>query len=121
MPLLVHAVIGTLGVHGEAIQLPREPRGKVTDVDHLLHFALALGTDLSHFQGHERAQLPLFLAQAIAQLTNYLTAFGGGQLAPFQERGVRAANDRVVIVLGDLSHFGDQSAIGRAMNLQQVP
>jgi hypothetical protein len=53
MPLLVHPVSWTLGMHGQTIQLPGKPDGKITDIDHLLNFSMALSPDLSHFQGNQ--------------------------------------------------------------------
>ena len=53
MPLLVHAVAGTLGVHGVAIQHARLADGEIGDVDHLLHFAIALGLALAHLQRNQ--------------------------------------------------------------------
>ena len=46
----------TLGSDGETVQLAREADGEVADVDHLLHFAEALGDDLPDLERHQRAQ-----------------------------------------------------------------
>ncbi len=64
MPLLVHAMAGPLAVHGEAVELAREADGEIGDVDHLLHFAQALGQDLAHFERDQRAQI-LLCARAV--------------------------------------------------------
>ena len=63
MPLLVHAVAGALGMHGQAVQLARQADGEFADVDHLLHFAVALGLDLAHLQRDQRAERVLVRAQ----------------------------------------------------------
>jgi hypothetical protein len=41
MPLLHHAVRGTLTSNGQAIELARETDGEIADINHLLHFAAA--------------------------------------------------------------------------------
>ena len=47
VPLLHHPVLRALGGDGQAVELAREADGEVADVDHLLHFAFALGEDLA--------------------------------------------------------------------------
>ena len=56
MPGLGHAMARTLGGDGETVQLAREADGEVADVDHLLHFAEALGDDLADLERHQRPQ-----------------------------------------------------------------
>ena len=58
MPGLGHAMAGALGGDGEAVQLPRQADGEIADVDHLLHFAEALGDDLADLKRDQRAQAP---------------------------------------------------------------
>jgi hypothetical protein len=60
-------VARALGGNGQAIKLPAQPDGKIADVDHLLHFAQALGHDLAGLQRHQRAQIILGRAQLLAQ------------------------------------------------------
>ena len=67
MPLLVHPVPRPLGVHGEAVELAREPDAEVADVDHLLDFALSLGADLSHLEGDQVPEGLLELAQGVTK------------------------------------------------------
>ena len=47
MPCLHHAMAGSLGGDGEAVELARQADGVVANVDHLLHFAARLGDDLA--------------------------------------------------------------------------
>ena len=63
-----------LAVHGQAVELARQADREVGDVDHLLHFALALGEDLADFEGDQAAQLVLVLAQLVADLADDLAA-----------------------------------------------
>jgi hypothetical protein len=86
--LLVHAVAGTLGVHGQAVQLARQADREVADVDHLLHFAVALGLDLAHLQRDQRAQRVLVLAQRVGAQADRFAALGRGHVAPHLERGL---------------------------------
>ena len=66
MPLLVHAVLRALGVHGEAVEHARLADGEIGDVDHLLHFAQAFGLDLAVFERDQRAEVFLGGAQCVA-------------------------------------------------------
>ena len=91
MPLLVHAVLHPLGVHGAAVEHARLAHGEVGDVDHLLHFAVALRLDLAHLQGHQAAQGILVLAQLLAHQAHGFAALRGRHFAPELE-GCRAAS-----------------------------
>ena len=82
MPLLVHAVTGTLGMHGQAIQLSGEPYGKITDVNHLLHFSQTFLVGFTHFVRHQLAQVSLHFAKGIADLTNDLSTLGSRHQPP---------------------------------------
>ena len=50
MPLLHHAVPRPLRGDRQAVELARQADREVADVDHLLHFAVALGADLAHLE-----------------------------------------------------------------------
>src|SRR5690606_42112262 len=68
MPLLIHPVLGTFRMHGQAIQLTGEPHGKIADVDHFLHLSPSFLQALSHFERNQCAE-PFFL---LAELIPYL-------------------------------------------------
>ena len=99
MPLLVHAVAGALGVHGQAVQLARQADGEVADVDHLLHFAVAFGLGLAHLQRDQRTQRVLVRAQRVGAQADRLAAARRRRRAPDLERGLRALDDGVVVGL----------------------
>ena len=85
MPGLGHAVAGALGGDGEAVQLPRQADGEIADVDHLLHFAEALGDDLADLEGHERAQGFLRGAQFLAEQAHEFAPPRRRNVAPGEE------------------------------------
>ena len=74
MPGFHHAVVGALGGDGQAVELARQADGEIADVDHLLHFAEALGRDLAGFERHEAAEIVLGGAQLLADQTHELAA-----------------------------------------------
>ena len=78
MPLLVHAMRRTFGVHRVAVQHARLAHGEVGDVDHLLHFAVALGLDLARLQRDQRTERVLVLAQRVADRRTASPRFGAG-------------------------------------------
>src|SRR5947208_2053279 len=57
MPLLIHAVVRSLAVHAQSVQLPRLTDCEITDVNHLLHFAHSLLQTFSHLVTHEHTEL----------------------------------------------------------------
>ena len=63
---------GAFRVHAQAVQHARLPDGEVADVDHLLHFAVALGADLAHLERDQVAQRFLRFAQGVAEIANHL-------------------------------------------------
>ena len=111
MPLLAHVMILALAGHGQTVELARQSHREVADIDHLLDFAFALGADLAHFQGDERAERLLVGAQTLAEPAHDLAAKGRRHLAPLEEGAVGAVDDRVVLGLGDLVHGRDPRAV----------
>jgi hypothetical protein len=99
MPLLVHAVLRTLRVHGEAVQHARLPDGEIRDVDHLLHFAVALGLDLAVLQGHQTAESILVLRSSSPIRRTASPRFGAGTCAS-RPRPRRLPRHHVFVVLG---------------------
>ena len=85
MPLLVHPMARSFGMHGETVELARESDAEVADVDHLLDFAMALGADLSHLERNQIAERLLELAEGIPEVSDHLPALGGGDFTPGEE------------------------------------
>ena len=79
-------------MHGQAVQLAGKADGEIGHVDHLLHFALAFGEDLTHFESDERAEVGFRTAQLVAQFAHDFAALRRGNHTPFEERrgGARA-------------------------------
>ena len=82
MPLLIHAMAGPLAVHRQSVQLPRQTNGEVGDVDHLLHFAFALGQNLTRLQRDQPAEFVLVPPQLLADLAHDESALRRRQQAP---------------------------------------
>src|ERR1700751_3483973 len=82
MPLFVHAMKSAFAVHREPVKLARQADGKVSNVNHLLHFALALGPDLSRFERDKRAEIVFVFTKLISNRTNNLPALWSGIHAP---------------------------------------
>ena len=97
MPLLVHAMARALRMHRQAVQHAALADREVGDVDHLLHFAVALGLDLAHLERDQRTERVLVLAQRFAAQANRFAALRRRRRAPGRERFLRARDDRFVI------------------------
>ena len=113
MPGLGHPMAGALRGDDQAVQLPREADGEIADVDHLLHFAQALGDDLADLEGHEGAQRLLRGAQFLAKKAHKLAPPGRRNLAPGEKGVPRALNDRRHVVRRRLPDAGDLGAVDR--------
>ena len=98
MPLLVHTVLRSLGVHGFAVQHPRLAERKVRDIDHFLDFAVAFGLDFAHLEADETAECVLVLAQGIADPAHGF-ATKRSRAAPPGPCGFRGAGDEPVVVV----------------------
>ena len=97
MPLLVHAVLGPFGVHGEAVQHARLSDREIGDIDHLLDFAVALGLDLAVFQRYQAAERIFVLAQFLAHEPHRLAALRRRHLAPRGGGGNRRGHHMLVV------------------------
>ena len=53
MPLLHHAMRGTLAGNGQTIELAGKTDREIADINHLLHFAAAFGSDLAGLYHHQ--------------------------------------------------------------------
>ncbi len=111
--LLVHAVAGALGMHGVAVQHAALAHGEIGDVDHLLHFAIAFRLALAHFQGNQRTQGVLVLAQCFAAQAHGFAAARGRRGAPDLEGFLGAGDDGLVLGLGGRADLRDRLAGGR--------
>ena len=113
MPGLGHPVAGALRGDDEAVQLPRQADGEIADVDHLLHFAQALGHDLADLEGHERAESLLRSAQFLAEKAHELAPAGRRNLAPGEKGVPGAIDDRRHVVSRRLPDAGDLGPVDR--------
>ena len=80
-----------------AVQHARLADREVGDVDHLLHFAVALGLDLAHLERDEAAELRLVLAQFLAHQPHGFAALRRGHPPPL--RGDHARRSHHLLVL----------------------
>ena len=87
MPLLVHAVPRPFRVHGQTVQHARLADGKVGDIDHLLHFAIAFRFDLAGLERDQTAQCIFVRAQFRTDETDRLAALGCRQCTPLRKYG----------------------------------
>ena len=113
VPLLVHAVARTLAVHGQAVQLARQTDRELADINHFLHFAVAFGLGLAHFQRDQRTQRVLVRAQRVCAQADRLAATRRRGGAPDLERRLGAFHDEVVIGLRRGLHPAQHLARGR--------
>ena len=113
MPGLRHPVARALRGDGQAVDLPRQPDGEIADVDHLLHFAEALGDDLAGFERHERAESLFRGAQFLAEQPHELAPPRRRNLAPGAERRPRAGDDRRHVGRRRLPDARDLGAVDR--------
>ncbi len=100
VPLLHHAVVGALGLDGEAADGAGEAGGVDADVDHLLDLAAAFGEDFAGLDGDEAAELVEVGAELFAEEADELAAAGHGDGAPVEE-GLVGCGDCLLRVLGD--------------------
>ena len=107
MPLLVHPMARSLGVHREPVELARKPDAEVADVDHLLDFAVALGADLSHLERNQIPKRLLELAEGVSEVADHLPALGGGNLTPGFERPGGGRGDLLIDGGRRLNDLGD--------------
>ena len=99
MPLLIHPVPRSLGVHGQAIELSGESHGKVADVDHFLDFAEAFLEALAHLEGYEGAQSVFVLAQCLSVEAHNFTPLRCRNGAP-RFSGLYCGADGAFVVIG---------------------
>ncbi len=120
VPLFHHPVARALGGDGQAVELPRQADGEVADVDHLLHFAVALRADLAHLEADEIAQRLLGGAQRLAEVAHELAALGRRRLAPRAEAGAGGRGHAVVGLGRGQLHAGNRRAGRRIVGGQHL-
>ena len=97
-------------MHGIAIQHSRLADRKIGNINHFLHFAIAFGLDLAHFERDQASQRVLVIAQGIADVANGIAANRCMHLAPFKESVPGVGYDFLVFVCGRGSHACDNFA-----------
>ena len=100
-------------MHGQAVQLARQTHGKIADVDHFLHFAVAFRLDLAHFKGHQRTERIFVGAQGVGTQTDGFAAFRGRGRPPHGVGGFGAGDEGVVIALAGGVNAADDFAGAR--------
>src|SRR5271169_3367900 len=120
MPGLGHPMAWALRGDGEPVQLPREADGEIADVDHLLHFAQALGYDLADLQGHEGAERILRGAQFLAEEAHELAPAGRRNLPPGEKGGAGAIDDRGHVGERRLPDAGDLGPVDRRADRERA-
>ncbi len=108
MPLLVHAVGRPFRLHGQSVELAGQADREITDVDHLLDFAVAFGPDLPHLQTDEIAERLLVFPDQAGEVANQQPAFGCRQLSPSLETVHRRLRNPVIGGRGGLDHGSDR-------------
>src|SRR4029077_13350632 len=109
--LLHEPVTRSFRLNCQAVEHARLANGEIADVDHFLHFALALSDDFSSLERDQLAELVFQFAQCVAKTANSVTAHGTGSGTPFQKRVMRARNRLVVIVIRCGAYAGDSASI----------
>ena len=95
MPGLHHPVAKPFRCDGQPVQLPRQTDGKITDIDHFLHFASAFGRDFARLYRDQPRQIVLVIAQGIAEQPDKLAAARRGNRTPLQKCLVGLFHDRL--------------------------
>ena len=70
MPLLIHPMVTTLGMHRFTVQLSREADCEIRDIDRLLNLALTLREDLPGFNRDQLSEGMLIVSQCLTNTTN---------------------------------------------------
>ena len=98
MPLLVHAMLHALRLHGATVKHARLTDGQLADVDHLLHLAVAFFFDLAGFHGDQTAQRGFVAAQGFHDYTHQLAATRGRYHAPAREGRHSVVQNEIVLI-----------------------
>ncbi len=106
-------MLRALRVHRQAVELAGEADGEVEDVDHLLHFAVSLGPDLSHLEADQVSQRLLDLPQQVAEIAQELASPRGRGGAPIEEALAGGSQDPVIGLGRRLADAGQGLTGGR--------
>ena len=112
-------MLRAFGMHGQAVQHAGLPDGEIADVDHLLHFAVALGLDLAHFERYEAAERILVLAQRVADASHGFATNRAGNLSPGLEGLLGSREHLLIFSLRRLPHAGDDLVVRGADRVDQ--
>ena len=108
-------MVGPLGGDRQPEQLARQADRIIANIDHFLHFAQALGDDLSGLQRHQTAQIGLAGAQFLAQQADEFTTARGRHFAPHLKGGLRLAQLRLCSGQRGGFDISDDPAVNRRM------
>jgi hypothetical protein len=98
---------------GQPVELTREAYGKVADVDHLLHLAVAFLQDLAGLDRHQSAERCLVRAQLLAEQADQLAAPRRRHFAPGTKSLGGHADLRLHIGRAIGAQHGDLAAVDR--------
>jgi len=113
MPLLHHPMPWPFGSNRQAIQLPRQPHGEITNVNHLLHFPLPFSDDFARLDRDQPPQVLFRLAQGVAQLPNHLSSTRSGDLPPCLKRPGGAVQHFLILARRGGSHHRQPPSVNR--------
>ena len=111
MPLLVHAVVGALRMHSQAVELAGKADCEIADIDHFLHFAPAFLQALAHLIRNEAAEVLFVLAQFVTILADDLAPLGSGEGSPYLEGFLSFADHMVVFFPRRFTDAADQRSV----------
>ena len=80
MPLLHHAVGRPFRRQRQTVQLTGQAGREVTDIDHLLHFAVAFGAYFAHLEADQITERLLLLAERVAEIRTSAPRRGAGSI-----------------------------------------
>src|SRR5712692_924384 len=113
MPGFEHAVSRPLARDHPPIELPRQPDREIADVDHLLHFALALFEDLAGLDRYQPAERRLVLSQLVGKQPHQLAAARRRDLTPGGEGALGERNHAIEVFPAMAADRRDARAVNR--------
>ncbi len=113
MPLFIHPVTGSLGMHGQTVELTGEANGKIADIDHFLNFADTLCSDLIHFKGYQLPERFLIFPESVGQIPYDQSSFWCWDQHPVEKRLMSRLQNLFIRQIACLNHLGNQFTIHR--------